>query len=146
MDRFDEKILRELRREGRLSNVELSERVGLSTSATLRRVQDLERRGVIKGYRAVLDRGLMGVGFVAYVSIGLSSHGKKAQLAFEEHVRFQGEVVECHNITGANEYLLRVETADLQSYKRFHADVLGECEHVKSISTMVVMDTPKDER
>ncbi len=146
MDKFDERILQELKRDGKVSNVELSERVGLSASATLRRVQELERRGVIKGYRAVLDANQLGVGFVAYVSIGLSSHRKQAQVAFEEHVRFVDEVVECHNITGGNEYLLRVETADLNSYKRFHADVLGECEYVKAITTMVVMDSPKDER
>ncbi|GAM70932.1 transcriptional regulator [Vibrio sp. JCM 19236] len=118
MDKFDERILQELKRDGKVSNVELSERVGLSASATLRRVQELERKGTIKGYRAVLDANQLGVGFVAYVSIGLSSHRKQAQVAFEEHVRFVDEVVECHNITGGNEYLLRVETADLNSYKR----------------------------
>ncbi|MEZ8101136.1 Lrp/AsnC family transcriptional regulator [Vibrio bivalvicida] len=146
MDKFDERILQELKRDGRISNVELAERIGLSASATLRRVQDLEKREVIKGYRVMLDNSLLGVGFVAYVSIGLASHRKQAQLEFEEHVRFVGEVVECHNITGANEYLLRVETKDLPSYKKFHADVLGECAQVQSITTMVVMDSPKDER
>lgn len=146
MDRFDERILQELKLNGRISNVELSEKVGLSPSATLRRVQDLEKRQLIKGYRAVLDNTQLGVGFIAYVSIGLASHRKQAQLEFEEHVRFVDEVVECHNITGANEYLLRVETKDLVSYKKFHADVLGECAQVQSISTMVVMDSPKDER
>ena len=69
-----------------------------------------------------------------------------AQLEFEQHVSMEKEVVECHNITGANEYLLRVETKDLPGYKKFHADVLGECAQVQSITTMVVMDTPKDER
>ncbi|KHT39145.1 Lrp/AsnC family transcriptional regulator [Vibrio sinaloensis] len=146
MDRYEERILHELKLDGRLSNVDLAHRIGLSPSATLRRVQDLEKRGVIKGYRAVLDRAQRGVGFVAYVSIGLASHRKQAQLEFEEHVRFVDEVVECHNITGANEYLLRVETQDLASYKKFHADVLGECAQVQSITTMVVMDSPKDER
>lgn len=146
MDRFDERILHELQKDGRISNVELSERVGLSPSATLRRVQELERTNVIKGYRAVLDKTQLEVGFIAYVSIGLSSHTKESQLSFEEHVRFAKEVVECHNITGMNEYLLRVETKDLPAYKRFHSDVLGECLQVQSISTMVVMDSPKDER
>lgn len=146
MDKFDERILQELKRDGRISNVELAERIGLSASATLRRVQDLEKREVIKGYRVMLDNSQLGVGFVAYVSIGLASHRKQAQLEFEEHVRFVDEVVECHNITGANEYLLRVETQDLPSYKKFHADVLGECAQVQSITTMVVMDSPKDER
>ncbi len=146
MDRFDERILLELQKDGRISNVELSERVGLSPSATLRRVQELERTKVIKGYRAVLDKAQLEVGFIAYVSIGLGSHTKESQLSFEEHVRFAKEVVECHNITGMNEYLLRVETKDLPAYKRFHSDVLGECLQVQSISTMVVMDSPKDER
>ncbi|WP_158141534.1 Lrp/AsnC family transcriptional regulator [Vibrio furnissii] len=146
MDKFDERILRELQLDGRVSNVELAERVGLSPSATLRRVQELERRKVIKGYRAVLDKPQLNVGFVAYVSIGLNNHTKKSQRSFEEHVRFANEVVECHNITGMNEYLLRVETQDLVAYKRFHEDVLGECQYVQSITTMVVMDSPKDER
>jgi len=146
MDRFDERILQELQSDGRISNVELSERVGLSPSATLRRVQELERSQVIKGYRAVLDKVQLEIGFIAYVSIGLSSHTKQSQLSFEEHVKFAKEVVECHNITGMNEYLLRVETRDLSAYKRFHSDVLGECKQVQSISTMVVMDSPKDER
>ncbi|EKO3468604.1 Lrp/AsnC family transcriptional regulator [Vibrio fluvialis] len=146
MDKFDEIILRELQQDGRISNVELAERVGLSPSATLRRVQELERKKVIKGYRAVLDKPQLNVGFIAYVSIGLNSHTKKSQLSFEDHVRFADEVVECHNITGMNEYLLRVETKDLSAYKRFHADVLGECLQVQSITTMVVMDSPKDER
>ncbi|ELI5719225.1 Lrp/AsnC family transcriptional regulator [Vibrio fluvialis] len=146
MDKFDEIILRGLQQDGRISNVELAERVGLSPSATLRRVQELERKKVIKGYRAVLDKTQLNVGFIAYVSIGLNSHTKKSQLSFEDHVRFADEVVECHNITGMNEYLLRVETKDLSTYKRFHADVLGECLQVQSITTMVVMDSPKDER
>ncbi len=146
MDRFDEKILQELARFGRISNVELAERVGLSPSATLRRVQELERNGTIKGYRAVIDKHKLEIGFVAYVSIGLSDHSKSAQLAFEADVQFAPEVTECHNITGDNEYLLRVETKDLLSYKRFHSEVLGECAHVNSITTMVVMDSPKDER
>ncbi len=146
MDKFDERILRELQTNGRIANVELAERVGLSASATLRRVQELEKQDVISGYKALVNKSAIGIGFIAYVSIGLASHSKKAQLEFEQHVQFVDEVVECHNITGANEYMLRVETADLPAYKRFHADVLGECKQVNAITTMVVMDSPKDDR
>lgn len=146
MDRIDERILRELKLDGRIANVELAERVGLSPSATLRRVQELEKSGVIKGYRAVFDGTKLGIGFIAYVSVGLANHSKQSQVGFEEHLRFAKEVTEIHNITGANEYLIRVETRDLNAYKRFHADVLGEYPHINSITTMVVMDTPKDER
>ncbi len=146
MDKFDERILQALKSDGRMSNVDLSERVGLSPSATLRRVQELERTEVIKGYRAILNSEQLGIAFIAYVAIGLASHSKQAQLEFENHVRFVDEIVECHNITGENEYLLRIETSSLASYKRIHADVLGECVQVKSITTMVVMESPKDER
>lgn len=144
MDKFDKVILCELESNGRLTNVELADRVGLSPSATLRRVQELERNGVIKGYRAVFDRRKLGIGFVAYLTVGLSSHSKQAQLAFEAHIKDAAEVKECHNITGMSEYLLRVETQDLTSYKRFHTDILGEIPLVNSIITMVVMDSPKE--
>ncbi|HKL56686.1 MAG TPA: Lrp/AsnC family transcriptional regulator, partial [Roseovarius sp.] len=117
MDHISERILQELTRDGRISNLDLADRVGLSPSACLRRVQDLERRGVIAGYRAVLDRAALGVGFTAYVTVGLNSHTKASQEAFERAMARAPEVVECHNITGAVEYLLRVEVADLPAYK-----------------------------
>jgi len=146
MDKISERILQELSRNGRISNLDLAERVGLSPSACLRRVQDLERRGVIAGYRAVLDRGAMGVGFIAYVTVGLNAHTKAAQEAFERAMTRAPEVVECHNITGAVEYLLRVEVADLPAYKRFHTDVLGTLPQVNAITSYVVMGSPKDAR
>ena len=146
MDRFDERILCELKLNGRLSNVELAERIGLSASATLRRVQELERTDVIQGYRAVLNGKKLGVGFIAYVTIGLSSHSKNSQRGFEEKIMQVEQVTECHNVTGEHEFLLRVETADLSAYKRFHSDVLGEISQVNAIRTLVVMESPKDER
>jgi DNA-binding Lrp family transcriptional regulator len=146
MDRVNHQILQELSSDGRISNLELAERVGLSPSACLRRVQDLEKSGVITGYRAVLDRQAMGAGFVAYIGVGLGEHTKEAQEAFERAMQAAPEVVECHNITGPIEYLLRVESADLPSYKQFHTDVLGTSPHVTAITTYVVMGSPKDKR
>jgi len=146
MDAISENILHALSRNGRLSLIDLAERVGLSPSACSRRVADLERRGVIRGYRAILDPATMGVGFVAYVAVGLSEHTKKAQEAFERALDHAPEVRECHNITGNVEYLLRVETADLAAYKHFHTEVLGALPQVRSIQSYVVMGSPKDER
>ncbi|MEL7465355.1 MAG: Lrp/AsnC family transcriptional regulator [Pseudomonadota bacterium] len=143
---IDAKILRELQTDGRISNVALAERVGLSPSACLRRVQELERSGVIKGYRAVLDPAKTGGGFVAYITVGLSVHTKSSQEAFERSMALAPEVRECHNITGSFEYLLRVEAEDLPAYKRFHTDKLGALPQVASMTTYVVMDSPKDER
>ena len=146
LDRKSEHILRELSADGRVSNIELAERVGLSPSACLRRVQELERTGVIRGYRAVLDRAAMGAGFVAYIAVGLGSHTKASQEAFERAISRAPEVVECHNTTGTIEYLLRVECADLPAYKHFHTDILGAMPQVTSITSYVVMGSPKDER
>ncbi|MEM7598828.1 MAG: Lrp/AsnC family transcriptional regulator [Pseudomonadota bacterium] len=146
MDAINDHIVQELGRDGRISNLDLAERVGLSPSACLRRVQDLERRGVIRGYRAVLDKTSLGVGFVAYAMVGLNTHTKASQKAFERAMEVAPEVVECHNITGAVEYLLRIEVADLPAYKAFHTDVIGTLPQVNSITSYVVMGSPKDAR
>ncbi len=132
--------------DGRISNLELADRAGLSPSACLRRVQELERSGVIKGYRAIIDPAKIGIGFVAYVTVGLNSHTKAAQEAFERAISRAPEVRECHNVTGTVEYLLRVEAADLADYKHWHTDVLGVLPQVHAITTFVVMDSPKDDR
>ena len=145
-DKINSHILRELACDGRISNLELADRVGLSPSACLRRVQELERRGVIKGYRAVLDPAAMGVGFVAYLGVGLSHHTKAAQEGFERAMARTPEVVECHNVTGTVEYLMRVECTDLASYKTFHTEVLGIQSNVSAITTYVVLASPKDLR
>ncbi len=149
MDDLDPKsheILRILKADGRISNIELAERVALSPSACLRRVQELERRGVITGYRATLGREALGLGVIAYLGVGLNQHNKPAQEGFEAAMRAAPEVVECHNTTGAIEYLLRVECADLKAYKAFHTDTLGTVPHVAAITTYMVLGSPKDER
>ncbi|WP_050927895.1 Lrp/AsnC family transcriptional regulator [Aestuariivita boseongensis] len=145
-DEINDRILQELTRDGRISNLELADRVGLSPSACLRRVQELERSGVITGYRAVIEPSARGVRFTAYVAVGLSNHSKASQEQFERAMARAPEVVECHNITGTIEYLLRVECADLTAYKTFHTDVLGTVPHVNAITSYVVMGSPKDLR
>jgi DNA-binding Lrp family transcriptional regulator len=146
IDAIGERILHELGRNGRISNLDLAEKVGLSPSACLRRVQELERRGVIAGYRAVIDRGKLGIGFTAYVTVGLSVHTRDAQQAFERAIARSPEVIECHNVTGAFEYILRVEAVDLAAFKYFHTEVLGTLPQVNAISSYVVMGSPKDLR
>jgi DNA-binding Lrp family transcriptional regulator len=149
MTKFDaitHKILQALSQDGRISNIDLAERVGLSPSACLRRVQELERSGVISGYRAVLNPAALGIGVIAYVTVGLSQHTKASQSAFEAAMQPVHEVRECHNITGTVEYLLRVEAADLAAYKLFHTKTLGALPMVANIVTFIVMGSPKDER
>ncbi|MFC4731903.1 Lrp/AsnC family transcriptional regulator [Salipiger abyssi] len=146
LDDIDRRILRVLAGDGRISNLALAERVGLSPSACLRRVAALEKSGVIAGYRAVLSPEKTGVGFIAYVLVGLNLHTKGAQEAFERAIARAPEVRECHNITGNVEYLLRVEVADIAAYKHFHNEVLGTLPQLNAITSYVVMGSPKDER
>ncbi len=146
LDRINENILRELTRDGRISNLDLAARVGLSPSACLRRVQELERRGIILGYRARLNPVARGLGFRAYVTVGLSQHTKAAQEAFERAIARAPQVTECHNVTGGVEYLLRVEASDIAAYKSFHTEILGALPQVASITSYVVLSTAKDDR
>lgn len=146
IDPISTRILQSLSRDGRISNADLAKKVGLSPSACLRRVQELERRGVITGYRAVIDPAARDAQFLAYVMVGLSRHTKEDQQAFEQAIAVAPQVRECHNITGTVEYLLRVEARDLAAYKYFHTEVLGTVPQVSSIISYIVMDSPKDER
>ncbi len=145
-DKINANILRVLTEDGRISNIDLADKVGLSPSACLRRVQELERKGVIAGYRAVINPHSLGINFIAYVLVGLSKHTKADQVGFEEAMASATEVRECHNITGTVEYLLRVEARDLAAYKHFHTEVLGTVPQVASIISYIVMGSPKDDR
>ncbi|WP_347266878.1 Lrp/AsnC family transcriptional regulator [Paracoccus sp. (in: a-proteobacteria)] len=146
LDEISARMLRILAVNGRISNQDLAAEVGLSPSACLRRVQDLERRGAILGYRAVIAPAARAAGFTAYVTVGLARHSNEAQQAFERACLAAPEVRECHNITGSVEYLLRVEVRDLESYRRFHSQVLGAFPQIATMTTHVVMETAKDER
>ena len=145
IDRTNHKILQILESDGRISNTELASRAGLSASACLRRVQEMERSGVIRGYRALLDREAMGRGFTAIVGVALSNHQLDSQLTFEKAILEAPQVRECHNVTGNYEYILRIEVADLNAYKQFHAEVLGTIPGVQGITSFISMDTVKDE-
>lgn len=146
LDEIDARLLRELERDGRASHVRLAERVGLSPSAVSRRIAELERAGAIAGYRAVVAPPARGGGFTVLVAVGLSEHTRAQQEHFERAMSRAWQVRECHNITGAWEYMLRVEVPDLAAFREFHADVLGKLPQVRQLTSHVVMASPKDER
>jgi len=146
IDALNLKILSVLERDGRISNIELASQVGLSPSACLRRVQELERSGIIKGYRAVIDRNVNGGSVTVFVTVGLSGQLTKDAKAFERAMAAAPHVTECHNITGSVEYLLRVEATDLATYKDFHANILGSLPQVGSITSHICLGSSKDVR
>ena len=119
IDPIDRRILDRLQNEGRLSNAELAEKVGLSPSPCWRRVKALEEAGVIKGYAALLDAKSVGLSVNVFVSVSLSTQVEKALQAFEKAAAERPEVMECYLMTGDSDYLLRVVVPDLEAYERF---------------------------
>ena len=121
-DRTDLALLDQLQREGRLTNAELAERVNLSPSACLRRVQRLEREGVIAGYGARLNPRRIGLGLQAFVRLQLEHRDRTQVERFAELVQDWEEVVSCHALTGDMDYLLHVAVADLDHFSHFLLD------------------------
>lgn len=124
MDTIDHRILRELQRDGRLSNVELAQRVALSESATLRRVRALEDSGLISRYVALLNASKAGFPTNVFVSITLQRQEQRDLQLFEEAARRVPEVMECYLMTGESDYLLRVACRDPADFERLHSQHL----------------------
>lgn len=143
LDRIDLLILAELQRSGRESNAELAERVHLSPSACLRRVQRLEREGVIAGYRAEVDPERLGLGLQAFVRVQLADHGAEAIDAFSRFVNGWDEVVACHALTGDMDYLLHIAVRDLDHFSRFLLDRLLNQSGVADVNSSFVLRTVK---
>jgi Lrp/AsnC family transcriptional regulator, leucine-responsive regulatory protein len=146
LDRTDLLLLDLLQREGRITNAELAQRVNLSASACLRRVQRLESEGVISSYGARLDPRQLGLGLSAFVRVQLSSHDAEAVQAFVDRVQAWDEVTACYALTGEMDYLLQVVVADLEHFSRFLLDRLLNATGVADVNTSFVLRTVKDSR
>lgn len=143
LDRTDLSLLAQLQRAGRQSNAELAERVHLSPSACLRRVQRLERAGVIAGYRAEVAAEKVGLSLQAFVRVQLKQHDAKTVAGFAAQVNRWSEVVACHALTGDMDYLLQVAVADLEHFSRFLLDRLLGHPGVADVNSSFVLRTVK---
>lgn len=146
LDRTDLLLLAELQRDGRVANAELAERVHLSASACLRRVQRLERDGVIAGYRAELDPERLGLGLQAFVRVQLRQHDAQSVEAFARSVDEWDEVVACNALTGDMDYLLQVVVRDLDHFSRFLLDKLLGQSGVEDVNSSFVLRRVKPMR
>jgi Lrp/AsnC family leucine-responsive transcriptional regulator len=144
LDRFDQAILRLLSVNGRLSAAEVSRRIGLSKSPTQARIKRLEEEGFITSYRAVLDRVRMGQAHVAFVEVKLSDTREAALQAFNRAVLMVPEIEQCHMIASRFDYLLKVRTADIQTYRQVLAEQISALPHVTATSTFVAMEAVRD--
>jgi Lrp/AsnC family transcriptional regulator, leucine-responsive regulatory protein len=142
-DERDRQILDALMREGKLTNVDLAERVNLSPAACLRRVQRLEESGVVAGYALLLDPAKAGVPGVAFVSVTLDAQGRAALDAFERAIQRHDEIVECYLVAGSSDYLLRVAYRDAADFERIHTDVITRMPGVSRVQSTLALRTVK---
>ncbi len=143
LDQIDRKILALLQTNARVTNIELAEKVGLSPSPCLRRVRELEERGVVRRYVTLVDAAKVGLPVSVFVNVTLDRQIETALEKFETAILKRPEVMECYLMTGDFDYLLRVVTADLSAYERFLVENLTRVPGVSSIRSSFALKQVK---
>ncbi len=143
LDAIDWKILDELQRNGRITNVELARRVGISAPPCLRRMRALEEAGFIKGYRALLDEKLLGYEINVFAMVHLASQAEPDLLAFENFVKARPLVRECWMLSGEIDFILKCVAPDLRRFQEFIAE-LTAAPNVRNVKTSLVLKVSKD--
>jgi Lrp/AsnC family leucine-responsive transcriptional regulator len=143
LDEFDRRILAELQADGRLTNAELADRIGLSPTPCLRRVKALEKQGVIRGYRAELEPTKIGLGLKVMVGVSIAVHREEQTQAIQAAFRALPEVVSCSLVSGETDYLLEVVVEDLQAYERFLVGKLLKFDEIKDVRSSFVLRAVK---
>ena len=144
LDGYDRAILKTLERNGRITVTDLAERVGLSKTPCQIRMKRLEARGYIRGYAAVMDYGLLDTNHIAFVQVRLTDTRAAALQAFNEAVADVTEIEECHMMAASFDYILKVRTRDIASYRTVLGDPISELPYVASTSTFVCMEAVKE--
>jgi DNA-binding Lrp family transcriptional regulator len=143
LDAIDQKILKELQDDGRMTNVDLASRVGISAPPCLRRVRGLEEAGYIKGYRALLDEKLLGYELTVFAMVHLSSQAEADLKAFEDFVRKEPLVRECWMLSGEIDFILKCVAPDLKTFQDFVNELTG-APHVRNVKTSLTLRNSKD--
>lgn len=135
LDKTDFKILHHLQTDGRISNTDLADAVGLSPSPCLRRVKALEQAGIIKRYSCIVEPNAVGLPISIFINVSLHSQKRSSLEEFEAQIQSYPEVMECYLMTGNFDYMLRVVVPDLESYERFLADKLTRVDGLANIQS-----------
>ena len=144
LDPIDRKILAELQSDGRMTNVELAKRVGISAPPCLRRVRSLEEAGLIRGFHADVDAHALGFEVQVFVMVGLTSQAEVDLSAFEDTCRAWPLVRECHMLNGEVDFILKCVAPDLSSFQSFLTEQLLTTPNVASVKTSLVIRGAKD--
>ena len=143
LDAIDRQILDELQADGRITNVELATRVGLTAPPCLRRVRMLEEEGVVRGYHAALDPGRLGYAITVFALVSLKSQAESDLRAFEAHVAALDAVRECHMMNGEIDFILKIVARDLTEFQTFLTRELTPAPNVASVRTSLTIRTSK---
>lgn len=143
LDPIDRQILRELQVDGRMTNVELAGRVGLTAPPCLRRVRTLEEEGTIRGYHAELDAGRLGYGITVFAMVSLKTQAEADLQAFEAHVATLDPVRECYMLNGEIDFMLKIVAHDLQEFQSFLTTHITPAPNVAGVKTSLTIRTSK---
>ena len=143
LDRIDRRILADLQADGRMTNVELARRAGISAPPCLRRVRALEEAGFIKGYHAEIDPGALGYNVTVFAHVGLNSQAETDLKSFEDLVKGWPEVRECHMLAGETDFLLKVVAHDWDDYQRFLTTRLTAAPNISHVKSALAIRTSK---
>lgn len=146
LDKIDRKILEILQSNAKITNAQLSKDIGLSPAPTLERVKKLETSGIISSYHATLDTEKVGLGVQTFVEVSLKGHNKRNIDLFLSEINNIPEVIECHHITGAGDFILKIIAADIQSYQKLMLEKVSEIEVVDGLQSMIILSTFKDSK
>jgi len=145
-DKIDRKILEILQKSAKITNAQLSKEIGLSPAPTLERVKKLENMGVINSYHAKLDTSKIGLGVTTFVLVNLVGHNRENIEQFIEEINKVEEVIECHHITGAGDFILKIISKDIPAYQKLMLEKVSDIKVVDNMQSMVVLSTFKDSK
>ncbi len=145
LDKTDLQILKILQQNGRITNLQLSNEIGLSPAPTLERVRKLENAGYILSYHALVDEEKLGLGIKTFIQVSLDFHQNNTIQTFLNQVHEIKEITECHHVTGQCDFLLKVYVKDIKSYEQLIMQKISRISVVKTFQTMIIMSTNKKE-
>lgn len=143
LDNTDLQILKLVQEDGRISNLEISNRIGLSPAPTLERMRKLEKTKVIKNYHAEVDENELGIAVQTLMLVSLSRNRRNAVQNFTREIEQINEIVECYHITGSHDYILKIMVKDMPSYEKLAVEKIGNISEISHMETMVILSTIK---
>lgn len=145
LDKIDFNILKILQENGRITNLQLSQHIGLSPAPTLERVRKLENSGFIKSYHALVDEEKLGLGIKTFIQVSLDFHQQDTIQTFLDEIQAIKEITECHHVTGQCDFLLKAYVKDIKTYEQLIMQKISRITVVKTFHTMMIMSTSKKE-